>query len=76
MQQKYNLEFILDTKGASAEEIEQALVDLGDQLQITQAEAEPSAAAFGLKICLRTEDPALIFDTCSQFGKLRSVKID
>jgi dihydroxyacetone kinase-like predicted kinase len=75
MQQKYNLEFILDIKSASAEEIEQALVDLGDQLQITQAEAV-SGTARGLKICLRTEDPALVFDTCSQFGKLKSVKID
>lgn len=75
MQQKYNLEFVLDVKGASAQEIEEALLDIAEGLEITRAEVI-SDAARGLKICLRTEDPALIFDTCSQFGKLKSVKID
>jgi hypothetical protein len=28
------------------------------------------------KIRISTEDPTIIFDTCAQFGRLRSIKID
>jgi len=40
---------------------------------------EPSNSEKGrgkdFKIRISTEDPTIIFDTCSQFGRLKSVKI-
>lgn len=73
--QKYNLEFILNIGSVSEEEIRAALAGLGENLAITGGQ-DSSSQRRDLKVCIHTEDPALVFDTCSQFGKLKSVKID
>ncbi len=73
--QKYNLEFILNIRAASTEEIRGSLSGLGENLIISELEEDiPGSQA--LKISIHTDDPTVIFDTCSQFGKLKSVKID
>ena len=73
--QKYSLEFILNIRAASIEEIRQSLHGLGDDLIISELDEDISAGR-ALKVSMYTEDPTLIFDTCSQFGKLKSVKVD
>jgi len=73
--QKYSLEFILNIRAASVEEIRGSLSGLGENLVISEPE-ENIPGSQDLKIRIHTEDPTLIFDTCSQFGKLKSVKID
>jgi dihydroxyacetone kinase-like predicted kinase len=73
--QKFSLEFILNIRAASIEEIRGSLSGLGEGLVISGPEQD-SPGSQDLKISIHTEDPTLIFDTCSQFGKLKSVKID
>jgi dihydroxyacetone kinase-like predicted kinase len=73
--QKYRLEFILSTKDSPREEIRRSLAGLGENLIIAAA-GEGVSTSGDLKICIHTDDPTLIFDASSQFGKLKSVKID
>ena len=60
---------------ASEEEIRLSLVELGDGLAISAGE-DIFPERRDLKICISTGDPTLVFDACSQFGKLKSVKIN
>ncbi len=67
---RYNIEFILDAKRISTEEIKNYLVEFTDKIEISLfAEGE-------FKIVLEAEDPRIIFDTCAQFGRIKSVKIN
>ncbi len=92
MNKKYFLEFILTVKEAPIEVIRNSLVEFGENLVIDiQSEdnvclahkqnfygagQDLSLKSQYLKIKINTEDPAIIFDICSDFGRLKSVKID
>lgn len=73
--QKYRLEFILHTYNTSIEVIKNSLVEFGNSLEVSDS---PKSTEKGnnFYICLNTEDPTLVFDICSQFGRIRSVKIN
>lgn len=73
--QKYRLEFILHTYNSSIETIKNSLVEFGNSLEISDF---PKSAEKGenFQISLNTEDPTLVFDICSQFGRIRSVKVN
>jgi dihydroxyacetone kinase-like predicted kinase len=73
--QKYRLEFILHTYNTSIEAIKNSLVEFGNSLEVSDS---PKSAEKGnnFQISLNTEDPTLVFDICSQFGRIRSVKIN
>lgn len=66
---RYYLEFILNIKDTSPELIKNSLIEFGENLVILPFEED-------YKISIDTEDPTIIFDTCSQFGRLKSVKIN
>jgi len=72
--QKYHLEFILYIQDASEETISQAISELGEALEISDCR-DDLAKGKNLKINIQTEDPTVIFDTCAQFGRIKSVKI-
>ncbi len=92
MSKKYYLEFILSVKEAPIEVIRNSLVEFGEDLVIdiqledsvcvapkqnfSGAGQDLSLKSQNLKIKINTEDPAIIFDICSDFGRLKSVKID
>jgi len=72
--QKYNLEFILHIQKASEETIRENISELGEALEISDCQDNlPQGKNF--KINIQTEDPTVIFDTCAQFGRIKSVKI-
>jgi dihydroxyacetone kinase-like predicted kinase len=73
--QKYRLEFILHTYNASLESIKNALVEFGDSLEVSLS-LKGAEKGDDFSISLSTEDPTLVFDICSQFGRIRSVKIN
>ncbi len=73
--QKYRLEFILHTYNVSLESIKNSLVEFGDSLKVILS-SEQSGKGDNFHISLETEDPTLVFDICSQLGRIRSVKID
>ncbi len=75
--QKYRLEFVLHIQHASVQIIKNSLAEFGEDLEITDL-CQDNVIAKGkdFKININTEEPTVIFDICSQFGRLKSVKID
>jgi dihydroxyacetone kinase-like predicted kinase len=71
---KYNLEFVLHTQNTS-NQIKGYLQELGDKIEITDCQNEHIRGRY-LRINIQTEDPTIIFDTCAQFGRIKTVKVD
>jgi hypothetical protein len=71
---KYRLEFVFSTQTYYLEDLKNALLEFGEHLEIF-----PLPESYGkgkdFKIRILAQDPTLIFDACSPFGKLKSVKI-
>ena len=70
---KYALEFILHAKGSSPENIQSALAEFGSDLVVGDCQAPGESCNY--KVNMMTEDPTLVFDLCSQLGRIRSVKV-
>jgi hypothetical protein len=70
---KYNLEFILSAVGTSIDEIRRALVEFGEELEISQPQQEESGRRYLVRVI--AQDPTIIFDICGQFGKIQSVNV-
>lgn len=75
--QKYSLELILHSYEATVQSIRSSLSEFADALEIDEAKEQgPEEKGRDIKIFIRTEDPTAIFDICSQFGRIRTAKID
>ena len=72
---KYSLEFILCVRDISIETLKNSIIEFGDGLQIAQC-PDDNAKGKNLKIHINADDPTIIFDTCGQFGRIKSAKID
>ncbi|MDD5059700.1 MAG: hypothetical protein PHY35_01080 [Candidatus Omnitrophica bacterium] len=70
---KYELEFILHAKDSSAKIIKSSLAEFGDNLAVDCVDDVKECHNY--KVNMVTEDPTLVFDLCSQFGRIRSVKV-
>ena len=73
--QKYRLEFILHTYDTSIEAIKNSLVEFGSSLEIYES-VKSTEKGNDFQVSLNTDDPTLVFDICSQFGRIRSVKVN
>jgi len=60
----------------STQALKNSIIEFGEDLEISQLPQDKSANNRDFKICISTEDPTVIFDTCAQFGRLKSIKID
>jgi len=69
----YTLEFILHSKNSSAKIVKSALAEFGNNLVVSQCQEEGESRNYQVK--MTTEDPTLVFDLCSQLGRIRSIKI-
>lgn len=74
MNDRYRLEFILNTYNSTLEAVKNALVEFSEDLQVDLAGAQAQSRN-SFKITMIAEDPTVIFDICSQYGKIKSVKI-
>lgn len=72
---RYLLEFVLYIQDASVEMIKNSISELGEDLEIIEC-LDDIAKGKNFKIRINTNDPTLIFDTCAQFGRIKSVKVD
>ena len=72
---KYRVEFIIQAYNSSLAALKTALEALGSDLTLEQLEDSNGKAGMA-RISIRTDEPQLIFDTCAEFGRLKSVKID
>jgi dihydroxyacetone kinase-like predicted kinase len=71
---KYLLEFVLHAKGSSPKIIKSALAEFGSDLVVSDFQKQGESHNY--KINMITEDPTLVFDLCSQLGRIRSVKVN
>ena len=70
---KYTLEFILHSKNSSLKIIKSSLEEFGSDLTVSQSQKQPESCDY--KVSMATEDPTLVFDLCSQLGRIRSIKV-
>ncbi len=70
---KYALEFILHSKDSSPKTIKSSLAEFGNELVVSAEPAQKESCNY--KVSMVTEDPTLVFDLCSQLGRIRSVKV-
>ena len=70
---KYSLEFILHAKDSSPKMIKSRLVEFGNDLVVSSLEDNKEGCNY--KVNMITEDPTLVFDLCSQLGRIRSIKV-
>lgn len=70
---RYVLEFILHAKESSPKIIKNALAEFGSDLIVTDCQEETESCNYNVNMV--TEDPTLVFDLCSQLGRIRSVKV-
>lgn len=71
---KFKLEFILHTYNTSLEAVKSSLTEFGEALTVME-DPDSSQKGNNFKVNISTEDPTIIFDLCSQFGRIRSVKV-
>ena len=71
---KYALEFILHAKDSSPKIIKSSLAEFGNDLVVSEAVEQKESCNY--KVNMVTEEPALVFDLCSQLGRIRSVKVN
>jgi len=61
---------------ASIQTLKNSIVEFAEVLEISQMSQDNTIKTRDFKIRVYTEDPTIIFDTCAQFGRLKSVKIN
>ncbi|MBP7836014.1 MAG: hypothetical protein KA022_00880 [Candidatus Omnitrophica bacterium] len=71
----FKLGFILHTYNTDLEAVKNSLAEFGEGLEISEV-ADPGQKGNNFKINLNTQDPTLVFDVCSQFGRIRSIKVE
>jgi dihydroxyacetone kinase-like predicted kinase len=72
---KFKLGFILHTYNTAIETVRSALAEFGEKLDVAEV-IEASQKGKNFKININTEDPTIVFDVCSQFGRIQSVKVE
>lgn len=72
--QKYHLNFILYGNGVSVQKIKSSLSEFGDSLCVALCQ-EAADIGRNFQISIDTEDPVMIFDICSQLGRIKTVKV-
>jgi dihydroxyacetone kinase-like predicted kinase len=70
---KYSLEFVLHAKNSSPKIIRNTLAEFGSGLAVS--ECRQSTESCNYEVSITTEDPTLVFDLCSQLGRIRSIKV-
>lgn len=70
---RYRLEFILYSKNSSPKVIKSSLEEFGNDLTVHPSQKEAGSCDY--KVNMTTEDPTLVFDLCSQMGRIRSIKV-
>jgi hypothetical protein len=70
---KFVLEFVLHAKDSSPKIIKHALAEFGSDLVVGDCQKHGESCNYNVN--MTTEDPTLVFDLCSQLGRIRSVKV-
>ena len=74
-QGRYSVEFTINIYNTSPQELRSSLTGLGVDLNLEEKKESDEKGEI-VRIHIHTDDPYLIFDTCSQFGRLRQVTVE
>lgn len=69
------MEFILHAHVSSQAAIKSSLSEFAEKVEVGEP-VNPASTSSDFQVNIITEDPTLIFDTCSQFGRIKSAKIN
>ena len=72
---KFKLDFILHTYNTTIDALRSALAEFGEKLDVAEV-IDAAQKGNNFKVNINTEDPTIVFDVCSQFGRIRSVKVE
>lgn len=72
---KFRLEFNLHAYNTTLDAVKSSLAEFGEILEIAEI-GDASQRGKNFKVNIKTEDPTIVFDVCSQFGRIRSVKVE
>lgn len=73
---RYDLEFVLGAHNLNSDIIRDAIGEFGEGLEIVELATEKLTRYSDFQVRISTLDPTVIFDVCSQMGRIKSVKID
>lgn len=73
--QNYQIEFILHCFNCTDKDIRSSLSEFVESMDITDSQ-EINEKGSNFKISLRSPEPTVVFDICSQFGRIKSVKVN
>jgi dihydroxyacetone kinase-like predicted kinase len=73
---RYDLEFVLGAHNLSSDIIRGAINELGEGVEIVEVAAEKLTRYSDFQVRISTLDPTVVFDACSQMGRIKSVKIE
>ncbi len=74
-QQRFKVEFVLHAYNISGDAIKSALVEFTDTVEVCAFHDDKNKEN-SFRILVTTLEPALVFDVCAQFGRIRSAKVD
>ncbi len=63
-------------EAVSSEALKNSLIEFGENLEISQMPQDNDIKGRDFKIRIYTDEPTIIFDTCAQFGRMKSIRID
>jgi hypothetical protein len=73
--QNYRIEFILHSFSSNAKDIRNSLAEFVENMDIADSQ-EANEKGSNFKISLSSPEPTVIFDICSQFGRIKNVKVN
>lgn len=76
MVKKYRLRFTLHSSVACEESVKSTLAEFADTVCVEQMQPGNSAGSQEFTVSLYTEDPTLVFDACSQVGRIKCVRVE
>jgi dihydroxyacetone kinase-like predicted kinase len=73
---KYSLEFILNVRDASPEMIKNSVAEFAEGVELVRLEEGILGRGKDFCVKMQTDEPTIIFDTCAQFGRIKSMKVE
>lgn len=65
----------MHAQGTTGQALQGSLEEFGEEVKVEDC-LDTGAETKNFKVRMIAEDPMVIFDVCSQFGRIKSVKID
>lgn len=76
MKEVYSLEFVLYVYDTSEDALKKAFAGFGYDIAVSFLERNETERGDNFKVCMKTDDPLVVFDACAELGKIKSVRVN